>query len=689
MKVMPARMTLNRVMVYGAVFAAFLLWGAAHFNAQAATTYYVAPNGNDANLGTETAPWKTLKSSIPKLKAGDTLYVRGGTYSEGIIDVSIQGTADQPIIIRNYTGEKPILDMSLPEFRNVGNTAWEMYDTTRQIYRSVKTYSNAAGNISGKMESGGLLYSLNVYPNDEAFSSDIEYVTADGIRYVGPGIFWNSIDSKIYIRLKPPSEESVSKIYNIPSDTDPRNNNLYISVTIYGLRFINNPQYLTIQGIQLAHFRTTIRIFSGHHLIFKEMEIIPGQNAFVLQQDVHDVLMDSVNMNLFFPDWIARDDVKTTIPPALSMKLSGVIFQDPVYNVEIRNCRFNDVFDGITAANSSHDIRVHHNEFETIDDALQLGSSSYHVEFSSNKILGVSASKHGSGSSLYPGTTYIHHNIFDARRQILFGRYDPFDLLPTKYDGWGYQSPHSHHEGIGFGSGDPWKIYNNTYLYYQHLGFGGAGRSLIYDESSLTRNAGVRHEVYNNIFVQHSDAIVMRGGRTDDGWEIRDGNLYYRAVANPTEKRFFFEQWYSETAYSNFQSLAEFKNSPLNNTTKSYYSPGWEANGIEMDPQLDANVVPLNSAAWHGGVDLSAKDWPGTADLEGAPYRGAIAPETSGVLSGDLNGDSRVTLEDLRIMIYMLVGQAPVDLAKADLDKDGKLSLADLNKLIGILVSGG
>ncbi|MEZ4273590.1 MAG: right-handed parallel beta-helix repeat-containing protein, partial [Myxococcota bacterium] len=48
-----------------------------------ATTYYVSTSGNDANPGTAlNAPFRTLKFSLAKLSAGDTLYMRGGTYNE-------------------------------------------------------------------------------------------------------------------------------------------------------------------------------------------------------------------------------------------------------------------------------------------------------------------------------------------------------------------------------------------------------------------------------------------------------------------------------------------------------------------------------------------------------------------------------------------------------------------------------
>lgn len=48
-------------------------------------TYYVSPSGVDAaSRGTLTAPWRTLTYAIEQLHAGDTLYVRGGTYTENL-----------------------------------------------------------------------------------------------------------------------------------------------------------------------------------------------------------------------------------------------------------------------------------------------------------------------------------------------------------------------------------------------------------------------------------------------------------------------------------------------------------------------------------------------------------------------------------------------------------------------------
>jgi len=44
-------------------------------------TLYVSRSGDDQNQGTISAPWRTLRYAVAQLRAGDTLYVRGGTYA--------------------------------------------------------------------------------------------------------------------------------------------------------------------------------------------------------------------------------------------------------------------------------------------------------------------------------------------------------------------------------------------------------------------------------------------------------------------------------------------------------------------------------------------------------------------------------------------------------------------------------
>ena len=77
-------------------------------------TYYVATSGSDSNSGTSTnAPFATLGKAAGLAGAGNLVYVRGGTYSvSSKISLTKFGSAANPIRIRAYPGETPVLDYS-------------------------------------------------------------------------------------------------------------------------------------------------------------------------------------------------------------------------------------------------------------------------------------------------------------------------------------------------------------------------------------------------------------------------------------------------------------------------------------------------------------------------------------------------------------------------------------------------
>jgi hypothetical protein len=99
-----------------------------------AATYYVAPSGDDSASGTSTnTPFATLGQAVGIANPGDLIYLRGGSYvTTGKISISRSGTAAQPIRIRAYPAEHPILD-----FSSIGGTSvdgigltgsyWQLY----------------------------------------------------------------------------------------------------------------------------------------------------------------------------------------------------------------------------------------------------------------------------------------------------------------------------------------------------------------------------------------------------------------------------------------------------------------------------------------------------------------------------------------------------------------------------------
>jgi hypothetical protein len=87
----------------------------------AAAEYYVAPTGDDSNPGTMDQPFATLQKGNDVAKAGDTVWIRGGTYqvvtpanSGAGIALTKSGTSDTSRInYWAYQGEVPVFDFSM------------------------------------------------------------------------------------------------------------------------------------------------------------------------------------------------------------------------------------------------------------------------------------------------------------------------------------------------------------------------------------------------------------------------------------------------------------------------------------------------------------------------------------------------------------------------------------------------
>jgi chitodextrinase len=78
--------------------------------------FYVSPTGSDSNPGTLTQPWRTIGKAMASLQAGQTAYLRAGTFEEntsGSCGASFNkliwtrsGTSTSPITISGYPGEQ-------------------------------------------------------------------------------------------------------------------------------------------------------------------------------------------------------------------------------------------------------------------------------------------------------------------------------------------------------------------------------------------------------------------------------------------------------------------------------------------------------------------------------------------------------------------------------------------------------
>ena len=72
-------------------------------------TYYVSPGGNDSNPGTEDQPWLTIQKAADTLVAGETVYIKAGTYQEKVAPQN-SGSIGNYITYAVYPGDVVTVD---------------------------------------------------------------------------------------------------------------------------------------------------------------------------------------------------------------------------------------------------------------------------------------------------------------------------------------------------------------------------------------------------------------------------------------------------------------------------------------------------------------------------------------------------------------------------------------------------
>jgi hypothetical protein len=82
-----------------------------------------ASGGNDANSGTQLSPWATTAKALTVMVAGDTLFIRGGTYPQIFNLGTKHGVAGAPMTFSGFTGETAIITGTS------GNAKWWQYTT--------------------------------------------------------------------------------------------------------------------------------------------------------------------------------------------------------------------------------------------------------------------------------------------------------------------------------------------------------------------------------------------------------------------------------------------------------------------------------------------------------------------------------------------------------------------------------
>ena len=144
-----------------------------------AADYYVAPTGSDSNSGTIDKPFATLQKGVNTAVAGDTVYIRGGTYSittpatSGAgISFTKSGTSDtNRIKYWAYPGEIPVFDFSKMTLSTSGYTHGFVISASWLHFKGLEICNvpmNTSSNNGVAVTSGGndIFELLNMHHNN-------------------------------------------------------------------------------------------------------------------------------------------------------------------------------------------------------------------------------------------------------------------------------------------------------------------------------------------------------------------------------------------------------------------------------------------------------------------------------------------------------------------------------------------
>jgi MYXO-CTERM domain-containing protein len=160
-----------------AALATLLALGAS--SAARATDYYVATDGSDSNAGTMDAPFATLQKGASTAVAGDTVYIRGGTYkittpanSGAGINFSKSGTSDtKQIRYWAYPGETPVFDFTNLVISTTGYTMGFVVNGSYLYFKGLEIccvpmnmYSNNGISVDGS-SAHDIFEQLNMHHN--------------------------------------------------------------------------------------------------------------------------------------------------------------------------------------------------------------------------------------------------------------------------------------------------------------------------------------------------------------------------------------------------------------------------------------------------------------------------------------------------------------------------------------------
>lgn len=549
------------------------------------STYFVSPTGSSGNPGTLASPWSldhARTGAGGTIVAGDTVILSSGTYARTTAcTITVGGIAGSPVTFVGAAGGATEISGALTA------PTWELYDAPTNTYRTVAaTYGS--GSVTGHIYLDGAWWPLVAVASLGYLTATSQNIHPTDPYYLGPSIVETPIDGRIYIRLTSPSQ-AVNNGLPVPqvASTDPAANTIKLSTLQYGL--LVNADHVVVKDIECNDVysafalqnRTDVDLINPRSTRFGYIAFRAfASTGYTVTDPFFDGRMDSSAW------WACWADFKLATFAALPSRKCAISFDTSSFGA-IDGGTIARVFDGALADTGAHDLEVAPDTFLNVwDDAFQMGSYLYNINFHPRLCLGAGPSRDGSGSDTkndHAGSIYVHDFVVDTTTHpIQWGR-SGTAAIDSRYTGIHESIPFSTHGGpTGNRWAVPWKMYHVTAIVddqvFTAMEIGNYGDSSVsnhYSESTA------KNAVCNCIFDPGNASTVSSSHVDGSSRELWGGNLY--ASAQPS---------YDVTT------------------------------SAQAAVTLDASYTPTTADGRTGGLDLTATGWPGTTVAK--TWRGAI-----------------------------------------------------------------
>jgi hypothetical protein len=316
---------LGRVLVFSAaVVTAAAVAGTpvAASSPAAATTYYVAPSGSDSAAGTQAAPWASVAHAQAIAQAGDTVYLRGGTYPYSrankscssqtdrvdAITLNKSGSSGNPIRYWAYPGETPVFDFSrvgdncrikgfdvtgsflhlkglevkgVPQNNNLNHESWGIWISgSNNTFESLNLHNNMGPGLFIQDGGGNLVLNSDSHDNYDPRTSNGAGESADGFGahisaghpgnvFRGCRAWWNSDDGFDLINAFSPVTIENSWAWRngyLPQTTTSSGNGNGFKMGGYGGKYVGNGAKHTLRG-SVAFNNKAAGVYANHHTL--------------------------------------------------------------------------------------------------------------------------------------------------------------------------------------------------------------------------------------------------------------------------------------------------------------------------------------------------------------------------------------------------------------------------------------